>query len=144
MYVCHLSMYKTLQYCRLESGARRPCLWYKPACVQCQVTLLLTAYTSRSGEHMKPCYFEDTDSYNVASFPGHSQILFRSRGEKSIFLHRCEIKSGSGLGTRLAIMRSSISRPLCIFSARFAIEKSTFCADNFQAHLHWWGTASCC
>ena len=41
----------------------------------------------------------------------HSQILSRSRGEKSIFLHGCEIKSiflhgceiqsGSGLGTRL-------------------------------------------
>ena len=41
----------------------------------------------------------------------HSQILSRSRGEKSIFLHGCmiksiflhgcEIQSGSGLGTRL-------------------------------------------
>ena len=34
----------------------------------------------------------------VASSPGHSQILSRSCGE---FLHGCEIKSGSGLGTRL-------------------------------------------
>ena len=31
----------------------------------------------------------------------HSQILSRSRGEKSIFLHGCEIQSGSGLGTTL-------------------------------------------
>ena len=39
----------------------------------------------------------------LASFTGHSQILPRSRGEKSpIFLHGCDIKSGSGLGTRLA------------------------------------------
>ena len=30
----------------------------------------------------------------VFSFPGHSQILYRSR-----CLHSCEIKSGSGLGT---------------------------------------------
>ena len=29
----------------------------------------------------------------LASFPGHSQI----------FLHSCEIKSGSGLGTRLGL-----------------------------------------
>ena len=68
-------------------------------------------------------------STQITSFPGHSQILSRSRGEKSgemvdstskssppflvrdvvlipgllpIFLHGCEIKSGSGLGTRLA------------------------------------------
>ena len=34
----------------------------------------------------------------IASSPGHSQILSCSRGEKS----GCEIKSGSGLGTRLA------------------------------------------
>ena len=34
----------------------------------------------------------------LASFPGHSQILSRRHGEK---LHSCEIKSGNGLGTRL-------------------------------------------
>ena len=41
---------------------------------------------------------------NVASFPGHSQILFVAV-EKNwgkiflpIFLHSCELKSGSGLG----------------------------------------------
>ena len=34
----------------------------------------------------------------LASFPGHSQILSRSCGEN---LGSCEIKSGSGLGTRL-------------------------------------------
>ena len=44
--------------------------------------------------------YQDT-LVEVASSPGHSQILSRSRGEKSIFLHACEIKSGSGLGTRL-------------------------------------------
>ena len=31
----------------------------------------------------------------IASSPGHSQILSRSRG---VFLHGCEIKSGSGHG----------------------------------------------
>ena len=38
-----------------------------------------------------------------ASFPGHSQISSDSRscGENSSFLHSYEIKSGSGLGTRL-------------------------------------------
>ena len=35
---------------------------------------------------------------SLALFPGHSQILFCSR-----FLHSCEIKSGSGLGTRLVV-----------------------------------------
>ena len=38
-----------------------------------------------------------SQSFTLASSPGHSQILSRSRGEKS----GCEIKSGSGLGTRL-------------------------------------------
>ena len=33
------------------------------------------------------------------SLAGHSQILSRNRGE--YFLQGCEIKSGSGLGTRL-------------------------------------------
>ena len=56
----------------------------------------------------------------LGSSPDHSQILSCSRGEKlgeglvpilhygpemvdSIFLHCCEIKSGSGLGTRLRV-----------------------------------------
>ena len=41
----------------------------------------------------------------LASFPGYPQILSRSRGKKSapIFLHSCEIKSGSGLGTRVTL-----------------------------------------
>ena len=37
------------------------------------------------------------------------------------------------------ILHSLISIP---FSARFAIENSTFGTNNFQACLHWWGTAS--
>ena len=37
----------------------------------------------------------------LASFPGHSQILSRNRGEKS-GTNNCEIKSGSGLGMRLS------------------------------------------
>ena len=39
----------------------------------------------------------------LASSPGHFQILYRSCGEKTIFLHSCEIKSGSGMGMRLSI-----------------------------------------
>ena len=39
----------------------------------------------------------------LASSPDHSQILYRSRGEKTIFLHGCKIKSGSGLGMKLSI-----------------------------------------
>ena len=56
-------------------------------------------------------------SSRVASSPGPTQILSRSRREKSltldfisqlwrkilIFLHSCEIKSGWALGTRLAL-----------------------------------------
>ena len=41
---------------------------------------------------------------NVASFPGHSQILFlpwKKIGYLSIFLHSCGVKCGSGLGMRL-------------------------------------------
>ena len=38
-------------------------------------------------------------AWGLASFPGHSQILSHSRREN--FLHGCEIKSGSGLGTML-------------------------------------------
>ena len=34
----------------------------------------------------------------LASSPVHSQILSRSCGEKLVFLHSCEIKSGSGVG----------------------------------------------
>ena len=37
----------------------------------------------------------------LTSLPGHSQIFSRSCGEKMIFLHSCEIKSRSGLGTIL-------------------------------------------
>ena len=41
----------------------------------------------------------------IASSPGHSQILSRSRGEKLVsparLSHACGIKSGSGLGMRL-------------------------------------------
>ena len=44
----------------------------------------------------------------------------------------------------IAILRSSISTPLCTFSAQFAIDNGTFGADNFQERLHWWGTASSC
>ena len=47
----------------------------------------------------------------IASSPGHSQILSRSHGEKSGF-HSCEIKSGSGLGTRLALSQYQISGEL--------------------------------
>ena len=39
----------------------------------------------------------------LASSPGHSQILSHSHGEKSGFLHGFEIKSRSGLGTRLLL-----------------------------------------
>ena len=46
-----------------------------------------------------------TGTSALASSPGHSQILSHSHREKSeeksIFLHGCKIKSGSGLGTRL-------------------------------------------
>ena len=47
--------------------------------------------------------FLDSCTYtlDLASFTGHSQILSRSCGENPSFLHSCEIKSGSGLGTRL-------------------------------------------
>ena len=38
----------------------------------------------------------------LALSPGHSQILSRSHGEK----YSCEIKSGSGLGTRLGLPAS--------------------------------------
>ena len=37
---------------------------------------------------------------NIFSFPDHSQISSCSRGETPNFSHSCEIKSGSGLGTR--------------------------------------------
>ena len=60
--------------------------------------------------------------YTVASFPGHFQILSRSRGE--IFytaarqnlvsqlwrqiLNGCETKSGSGLGTKLHVLYNQV------------------------------------
>jgi len=44
----------------------------------------------------------------------------------------------------IAILRSSISTPLCTFSVQFAIDNSTFGTDNFQEHLYWWSTASSC
>ena len=46
------------------------------------------------GRYSSVLYAETVSSTgSVASSPGHSQILSRSRG--------CEIKSGSGLGKRL-------------------------------------------
>ena len=48
------------------------------------------------------------------------------------------------LKIQIAILCSSISKPLCIFSAQFTIYNSTFGTDNFQAHLHWWGKVSSC
>ena len=48
------------------------------------------------------------------------------------------------LKIQIAILRSSISTLLCTFSVQFAIDNGTFGADNFQEHLHWWGTASSC
>ena len=43
-------------------------------------------------------------AYTLTLSLGHSQTLSRSCGEKVIFLYSCEIKSGSGLGTRLPIL----------------------------------------
>ena len=43
---------------------------------------------------------------------------------------------------QIAILRSSISTPLCTFSTQFAIDNGTFSTDNFQERMHWWGTAS--
>ena len=41
-----------------------PSVWM---CAWCKVTLLLSAksHAVRSGEHMRPCYSEDTDSYTA-------------------------------------------------------------------------------
>ena len=47
---------------------------------------------------VKVCCLNYESTTNVASFPGHSQILSHSCGEP-IFLHGCRIKFGSGLGT---------------------------------------------
>ena len=52
-------------------------------------------------KNLNMCVFMTRCMFLIASSPGHSEILSRSRGEKSIFLHGCEIKSGSGLGKRL-------------------------------------------
>ena len=54
------------------------------------------------GVHLFSTGYYDPAS-SIALFPGHSQILSRSCGEP-IFLHSCEIKSGSGLGTRLHLV----------------------------------------
>ena len=45
----------------------------------------------------------------LVSSPGHSQILSRS-----CFLHSCEIKSGSGLGTRLLVY-SCLKSDMAVF-----------------------------
>ena len=52
-----------------------------------------------------PCrqYVHATHINLLALSPGYFQILYCSRGEKPIFLHSCEIKSGSDLGMRLSI-----------------------------------------
>ena len=59
-----------------------------------------TGWTSQTMLHaLRKCEKEACGNRHpsLASSPGHSQILSRS----PIFLHGCEIKSGSGLGTRL-------------------------------------------
>ena len=54
----------------------------------------------------------------LASFPGHSQILSRSHGEKSS-LHSCEIKSGSALGARLIMYYWKVIGDLVRFRKHF-------------------------
>ena len=73
----------------------------------------------RSCVQVKIKYIFVVPTFYVTSFPGHSQILFaaveKTRAqatprfylaavEKLEFLHSCEIKSGSGLETRLLLM----------------------------------------
>ena len=58
--------------------------------------------------------------YQLASFPGHSQILYCSCGEN---IHTCEIKSGSGLGTRLV---TSMILPCGLVTVEIAAE----CCDS--------------
>ena len=53
----------------------------------------------------------------LAASPGHSQILSRSHGEKL----GCEIKSGSGLGTRLGRGACYHMRPSHISSEHAAL-----------------------
>ena len=53
--------------------------------------------------------FHKSAGSRLASFPGHSQILSRTR----FFFHGCKIKSGSGLGTRLALDQK---QNICIYS----------------------------
>ena len=62
----------------------------------------------------------------VASSPGPSQILSRSRGK----IHGCEIKSGRGLGTRLwAMFINLVLQNKHVYNAeRFILHSSpTFC-----------------
>ena len=58
--------------------------------------------------------------------------------------HEGSIQDFVILRKQIAIQCSSISKPLCIFSTRFAIENSTFGTDTFQVHLHPWDTDSSC
>ena len=48
------------------------------------------------------------------------------------------------LKMQIAKLHSSISTPLCTFSAQFAIDNGTFGTDNFHERQHWWGTTSSC
>ena len=52
-----------------------------------------------------------------------------------------EIREAKKLRIQIAIR---FQYPSCIFSAQFTIDSITFGADNFQAHLHRWDTASSC
>ena len=54
--------------------------------------------------------------------------------------HEGSIQDFVILRKQIAILCSLMSKPLCIFSTRFAIDNSTFGADTFQAHTCIHGT----
>ena len=66
----------------------------------------------------------------IASSPGPTQILSRSRREKSIFLHGCEIKSGWGLGTRLMTVVIKISASITYSCLQNGLRQLITCGQS--------------
>ena len=109
--------------------------------LMCLEKVYLCQFLLLSHQANSPQSWDQT--FRLASFPGHSQIL-----SHSYFLHSCEIKSGSGLGTRLhfghyTVVLISAIQSFFTFLHLPLIPATFRCCIYSHAVvlpvLHWWG-----
>ena len=94
---------------RVLATALRPPLLISPTELKFTMQAGYLETTTEPTQHSQVC------TWTIYMSPGHSQILSHSCRENSSFLHNCEIKSGSGLGTRLMHLHSSVNVPTYMY-----------------------------